>query len=172
MEHEIEKEGPGVDTEAGAGTEFRVFLPCAPEDTTARLQTEFQSARPQVRGTVLLVEPDDRMRASARCMLNWNGIRVVEADASSTALILWDGQASNIDLLLTEISLPDNLSGPDLAKQLQQTKPGLKVIYTSDYDPAKDGERPVLPEYLKYIPKPYSQDKLLQIVQGTLSQTA
>ncbi|HKI68024.1 MAG TPA: ATP-binding protein, partial [Verrucomicrobiae bacterium] len=160
------------DTKAGSGTEFRVFLPCAPEDTSTRTQTEFQRARPKVRGTVLLVEPDDRMRASARCILNWNGIRVVEADGSSTALILWDGQASDIDLLLTEISLPDKLSGPDLAKQLQQAKPGLKVIYTSDYDPAREGENPVLPADLKYIPKPYSQDKLLQMVQGTLSQTA
>ncbi len=124
-----------LSTAPEAGTEFRIYLPCAPEESATRTQTEFQPAKPQIRATILLVEPDDRVRGTARCVLNWNGFRVIEADTSSTALILWEGQASDVDLLVTEISLPDNLSGPDLANQLRQAKPGLKVIYTSHYDP-------------------------------------
>src|SRR6185436_5826368 len=116
-------------TDVGVGTEFRVFLPSAPSaEVLSRMETK--AATREIKGTIMLLEPDDRARGLARCVLNWNDYRVIEADSSAAASLLWNSQASDIDLLLTNLSLPDGQSGLELADQLQKAKPGLKVIYS------------------------------------------
>jgi PAS domain S-box-containing protein len=158
-------------SEVGVGTEFKVFLPCAPTSTIL-LQTGSRAGTPLVRGTVMLVEPDDRMRVLARCILNWNGYRVVEADCSSAALSLWENEASNIDLLFADLDLPGDISGRDLADRLRKAKPGLKVVYSYASSSGKTGQDPVRLEGLKFIPKPFNAEKLLQEVQDCLNRDA
>jgi CheY-like chemotaxis protein len=89
---------------------------------------------------------------------------VVEADNADTALLLWNNQASKIDLLLTDMNLPGNMSGRDLAHHLQKAKPGLKVMYTSALSLGQ-GEQPPMPADAKWVSKPYSPHKLIQTVQ-------
>jgi len=157
-----------LNTDAGAGTEFRVFLPSAPAaEVLARM--EAKSATRVIKGTVMLIEPDERARGLARCVLNWNDYRVIEADGSAAASLLWDSQASNIDLLLTDLSLPDGRSGRDLADQFQKAKPGLKVIYSSVSCPGEETQKPALPDGLKFLPKPFTPDKLVQAVKSCLT---
>ncbi|HZL42414.1 MAG TPA: ATP-binding protein [Verrucomicrobiae bacterium] len=144
-------------SEPGGGTEFRVLLPCA-AGSSADSGTLF------VKGTILLVEPDDRRRSMAGFILNRNGYRVIEADSSATALVLWAGQASRVDLVLTGTNLPGTLSGPELFQQLQQTRPGLKVIYRSDpEDTANESSSECFT-----IPNAYSPDILLKAVSSSL----
>ena len=69
--------------------------------------------------------------------MNRRGYRVIEADGSATALVLWAGQASTVDLLLTDLNLPGNLSGARLADRFRQARPGLKVVYATD-NPAQN----------------------------------
>jgi two-component system cell cycle sensor histidine kinase/response regulator CckA len=158
-------------SDPGVGTEFRVFLPSAPmADVLARM--EAKAATRVNKGTILLVEPDDRARGLARCVLNWNDYRVIEADGSTTASLLWDGQAANIDLLLTDLGLPDGMSGPELAQQFQQTKPGLKVIYSTVSRPEEETQKPAIPAGFKFIPKPFTPEKLVQVVQSCLTRGA
>jgi two-component system cell cycle sensor histidine kinase/response regulator CckA len=141
----------------GHGTEFKVFLPCAPASAILA-QGESRRARPEHKGTLMLVEPDDRVRSMARFVLNQHGYKVVEADCGSIALLLWESQASDVDLLLTDLSLPGDISGFELADRLQKSKPDLKVIYTSNGTPAQEG--------LRFLPKPYRPDRLMKEVQG------
>ena len=158
-------------SDLGAGAEFRVFLPSAPtSEVLSRI--EAKTAARVVKGTILLVEPDDRARATARCVLNWNDYRVIEADNSATALLLWDGQAANIDLLVTNLSLPEGTSGRDLADRLRKAKPALKVICISTSDPAEEGQGHAPPEGTKLISKPFAPDKLIHAVQSCLARTA
>jgi CheY-like chemotaxis protein len=156
-------------SQAGVGTEFRVFLPCAPASAVLR-QTGSPTAKLPAKATILLVEPEDRARGLARCVLNLQGYRVIEADCSSTALLLWEGQAAGVDLLLTNATLPDGLSGGDLATQLRQTKPNLKVLYSSDGNSNGDEPKSALPEGLQIVSKPYRPDRLLQEVQNVLAR--
>lgn len=152
-------------SEVGVGTEFRVFLPCAPtpDDLAGN---DSQTATSRVKGTVFLVEAEDRVRALARFVLNRHGYRVIEADCSATALVLWAGQAPSVDLLLTDVSLPGDLSGSQLAAQLRQNRPGLKVIYAGESDSSPDAPNPELLEGSKFISKPYNPDSLLKAVEG------
>jgi CheY-like chemotaxis protein len=154
-------------TDVGVGTEFRVFLPTAPaSEVLASIQA--QAATPVTRGTVLLVEPEDRVRSLARCILNWNEYKVVEAEDSGTALVLWDNQGPEIDLLLTDINLPGDLSGRDLASHLQKAKPDLQVIYTCGASAENERQVPATLEGLTLLPKPYTPGKLIEVVQSRL----
>jgi CheY-like chemotaxis protein len=144
----------------GTGSEFKVLLPCA---TTWHKEAPAKAA-PVARETILLVEPDDRVRSVTRFILNRQGYRVVEAESGATALTLWEGQGSQIALLFTETQLPGEISGRELAAQLCEKKPVLKVIYTSWDEMAN--------EDTGMITKPYVSEKLIAAVQNALAQKA
>ena len=146
-----------------SGTEFRVYLPCVAEANVTS-DTEMRAATAVVRGTILLVDPDDRSRAVARYVLNRHGYRVVEADSCSLAQMLWEGQARNIDLVLTDITLPES-SGFDLTNELRQKRPDLKVAFACAEDEI-DQLKPTLSEDAFVISKPYHSDKLMQVVES------
>src|SRR5204863_6821597 len=118
-------------TEEGTGTEFRVFFPCASLSQIAT-QKKVQPIAPSVRETVLLVEAKERVRGLARFVLERQGYRIIEAENGPTALFFWESQGANIDLLLTDLNLPGEVSGVELAERMRKTKPGLKVVYTAD----------------------------------------
>jgi two-component system cell cycle sensor histidine kinase/response regulator CckA len=168
----VKQQGGWVEflSEVGAGTEFRVFLPCAPASAPGAQAAPAKAApKREAMGTVLLVEGDDRARGLARCVLDWNGYRVIEADCGSIALVLSESQASKIDLLVTDVQLPGDISGSDLAAKLLQLRPDLKVIYTSKCAPDHKGANlPVA--NTQFIPKPYTPEKLLHAVQEFLGQ--
>jgi DNA-binding response OmpR family regulator len=153
-----------VSSEVGVGTEVRIFLPCAPAFEVARRRTEAKPVPAMVKATALLVEPDDRARSLARCALNWKGYRVIEADSQSLAMSLWTGQSSKIDLLLTSMELGEGGTGFDMANELQQTRPALKVIYLVDAESsmANSGE-------ICTVTKPYTPEMLLKQVESLLS---
>jgi CheY-like chemotaxis protein len=152
-------------SETGVGTEFRVFLPLAP---AAPLAVPVKPAMgiPRSGKTILLVEPNDRSRAMARFILERWGYRIIEVDSASIALLFWEQQSANIDLLITELSLPKEQCGKKLANRLRQSKPSLKVIYTSEPEPnqaaSSAGE-------LLCLSKPFNPDKLLRMVSEALS---
>lgn len=109
--------------------------------------------------TILLVEPDQRMRVMARMMLEWNRYRVVETDSCSVAETIWPGQAANIDLLLTAVALPGGVSGRQLADRLRKSKPALKVLFTYDSEKFLDANRDLSAAEL--VAKPFSSAALL-----------
>jgi two-component system cell cycle sensor histidine kinase/response regulator CckA len=149
-------------SQPGAGTEFRIFFPCAPAVTVASPEAA-RVATTSSRGTILLVEPDDRLRGLARCILNWNGYSVVEANCASTALSRWETQSHKIDVLLTDMDLQGDISGRELAARLKAVKPDLKLVYTSTATQNGDGPAP---EEAALVSKPYTAEKLVQAVQG------
>jgi len=155
-------------TEVGTGTEFRLFFPAAPPAAVAKNQT--RSTTSKVRETILLVEGEERARGLAACVLTRYGYRVIEADSAPTALLLFEGQAEKISMLLIDLHLPDGIPGVSLARHLRANRPDLKVLYTSDCEPTAEGHEPALVEGLEFIPKPYSPAKLIQAVQGCLSR--
>jgi PAS domain S-box-containing protein len=155
-----------VTSEEGVGSEFRIFLPCAPAFEVARRREQVKPAAAVIKATVLLVEPDDRARSLARCALNWKGYRVIEADTQSLAQSLWESQSSKIDLLLINLQSGDGTSGFDMANQLQQTKPGLKVVYFAEAEASHVGSGS---EDLRIVSKPYTPELLLKQVEKALT---
>lgn len=154
-------------TEPNRGSKFSVFLPAAqlPRQTNS-IQAPAQA--PPARETILLVEADDRVRGLAHHILGRNGYRIIEADGPSTALLLMEGQAKDIHLLLTDANFPAGVSGRDLADQLRQTKSDLKVVYTTGTLAAEENQ-PALVEGGRLLLKPYTPDQLLQTIAAALA---
>ncbi|HWC59954.1 MAG TPA: ATP-binding protein [Verrucomicrobiae bacterium] len=155
-------------TAVGSGTEFRIFLPCVSQSLLPSV-TEIQAATTVNRGTILLVDPDDRARGVARYVLNRNGYRVIEADSSSIALVLWEGQARQIDLVLTDLALPGS-SGFDLANQLRQSRPDLKVVFACANEAELKNQESSPGEGVKWVAKPYRSDQLAETIEAFLPQ--
>jgi signal transduction histidine kinase/CheY-like chemotaxis protein len=153
-------------SEPQRGTEFGVYLPVA---SLAAQTTGIQEpAMPAPsRGTVMLVEADDRVRDLARHILQRNAYRVIEADNASTALLLLESQAQSVHLLLTDLAFPSGPDGRELASKLRLLKSDVKVVYSSAPLAPEDNEPGLLQE-AKLLFKPYTPDQLLQTIGSCL----
>ena len=87
------------------------------------------------------------------------------------ALRLWAENRSRVDLLFTDIVMPNGINGRDLARKLQAEKPDLKVLFTSGYSEELTGKDSLLAAGNKFVAKPYRPGALLHAVAECLSST-
>ncbi len=120
-------------------------------------------------GKVLLVEDDADVRMVMRDVLKASGYHVWEASNGLEALNIWKKNASQIDLLLTDIIMPGGLTGWELSDRLREERPSLKVILVSGYGPDKtEKKRP----HSLILQKPFSLESLTATVRGCLDARA
>ena len=128
------------------------------------------SAPPEGRGqTVLLVEDEDAIRRLGIRLLEKMGYRVLSASAPSEAIHLVEQEANKIDLLLTDVVMPE-MNGRDLANRLQEIDPNIKVLFMSGYTNNVIVHRGVLDDGINFISKPFSQKELAVKVHEVLSR--
>jgi two-component system cell cycle sensor histidine kinase/response regulator CckA len=163
-----------VTSKVGTGTTFDVFLPAA-SSPAAVTNTMLDAPRPPAsqgrNETILLVEDEPILREWVKQVLVDYTYRVIEAGTGPEALKVWDDHTGKIDLLLTDMVMPEGMTGRDLARQLRSRAPALKVIFTSGYSPemlSNDGEFPGIP----FLPKPYQAPRLVQLVRDCLDSPA
>ncbi|MEW6306561.1 MAG: response regulator [Verrucomicrobiota bacterium] len=161
-----------VESAVGQGTEFKVFLPATSQTSPVPAKS---TATMPIRGgheTVLLVEDEPALRQLARLVLERFGYRVFEATSGVDALSVWENRAAEIDLLLTDMVMPDGLTGHDLANRLKARKPTLKVVFTSGYSPEAASGELGLEEAVNFLPKPYTPQKLARLLRDVLDRSA
>ncbi|MEW6307221.1 MAG: ATP-binding protein, partial [Verrucomicrobiota bacterium] len=157
-----------VASQIGHGTTFRVYLPLNASVTDGRLR---EAPQPVVRGgteTILVVEDEPGLRDLARNILSRYGYRVLTAAHGKEALQLWAETRQPIHLLLTDMVMPEGISGWDLAQQLRAQSPALKVIYSSGYSMELLGHRQELQEGINFLAKPYEPAALAKAVRTCL----
>jgi PAS domain S-box-containing protein len=157
-----------VDSEVGRGSSFRVYLPVAKEALAA---DDEKTSRPAARGgdeTILVVEDEVAVRELVCSVLIGHGYKILEAETGVKALELWQRNKKKIDLLLTDLVMPDRVNGRELAEKLCAEKPSLKVIFTSGYSADVVGKDFVLQRGLHYLQKPYDPQKLALTVRDCL----
>jgi YesN/AraC family two-component response regulator len=93
---------------------------------------------------------------------------VLQANSGIEALDVWRDNKSNIELLLTDIVMPDGMTGRDLAEKLQGEKPVLKAIFTSGYSSDIVGKDFIIQEGVNFLQKPYMPQKLTRVVRKCL----
>ena len=101
-----------------------------------------------------------------RTVLEWNRYRVVETDSPSLAMTVWPSQSKNVDLLLTDVTLPGAVSGRQLAEQLRRDKPSMKVLYTYDSSKRPDGLEQLKAQEL--VAKPFTSVELLESISRSI----
>ena len=158
-----------VYSEPGSGTTFNIYLPrhTAKTDPLPK-KVPVQAA---VRGheTILLVEDEPAILKMTSIMLERQGYTVLEASSPGEAIRLAREQTGRIDLLLTDVIMPE-MNGRDLAKNLLSNRPGLKCLFMSGYTANVISHRGVLDEGEHFIQKPFSLNdlgvKLREVMEG------
>jgi len=157
---------------AGRGTTFRVYLP---RQTKPNAPEFGSSPRAALRGgseTILLVEDELAVRSSVRITLTRLGYHVLEAADGAEALAVWQQHRDEIRLLLSDLVMPGEMTGKELAAQLLQQNPQLKVIYASGYSAEVAGKDLLLKEGVNYLAKPFNANQLAQTIRDRLDQPA
>ena len=146
------------------GTTFEIFFPAAQGKSGV---LEMPPGEQRVIGgteTVLIVEDEIPLLKLIQHILESHGYKVLGCSTGNAALEVWAEHRKKIDLLLTDMVLPDGMAGPELAEILQASKPGLKVIYTSGYGTEKLAKDFILEPGLNFIQKPFHARKLAETV--------
>ena len=157
-----------VESPPGQGSTFRIYLPAT--ETAAAAQPA-EAAKPKAPGgteTILLVEDDPTVRKITTQALQRQGYRVLAAEHGPAALALSREPGLVIDLLLTDLMMPEDLDGRQLAAQLLAQRPGLKVIFMSGYSAELAGRELALLPGQEFIQKPCSRDHLLATLRCCL----
>lgn len=161
-----------VDSVPGSGTTFRVYLPSV---ATPRGKTLEAGSDAKIRGgaeTILLVEDNEQVRSLAKRILENFGYKVCEAVSGKAALEVWESRRGAIDLIITDIIMPDRITARELAEKLLAEKPALKIIFTSGQNPEIAGKDTSFfrKHTAWFLPKPYSYHRLLQLVRQCLDE--
>jgi len=128
--------------------------------------------RPQpmsLRGTetILVVEDDSALRIVTCRLLARMGYTVIHAEDADAARNVATAAAAPIHLLLSDIVIPGT-NGPELAKELAQTHPDLKVLLMSGYAGDAAFRHGLLEEGVAFLPKPFTAETLAQKVRAVL----
>ena len=156
-------------SEVGHGTTIKLYLPRADAATPDRI------ARPEVatpRGdeTILVVEDNPNVRKTVIRQLHDLGYKTVEAESGGAALQLVR-RGTGFDLLLTDVIMPGGITGHQLADELRQGRPDLKVLFTSGYtELAAASDRPAGTEPL--LSKPYRKQDLGCAIRAAIDRPA
>jgi len=156
-----------VDSQPQQGTTFRLYFRTSklPSETLAPV-----SGGKLSRGceTVLVAEDEVSLREMLAQLLTKQGYTVLTARSGRHALEIWEQAHRKIDLLVTDMVMPEGIMGGELAEQLLAHQPGLKVIYTSGYSPEMAGKDISFLEGNNFMPKPYSIGEMAQFVRQCL----
>ena len=162
-----------VKSEVGQGTIFSIYLPqCAETAADAAVvdDSEAKETRDLTgRGTILLVEDEDAVRAFSARVLTNKGYKVFEANSGESALEVLKDHLDSVDLLITDVVMP-RMDGPSLVRKVRQDRPDLTVIFISGY--TEDAFRKRLGEDrgIHFLPKPFSLKQLAAKVKEVLAE--
>lgn len=142
-----------IQSRPGVGTNIELWLPVGAEEAEQASAARRDNADASDRGVALLVDDEELVRMSTADMLSDLGFAVVEAGSAEEAVqVLKSGR--EVDVVVTDHLMP-GLTGTELARHVQQTRPELPVLLVSGYAELEgvDADRPRLT-------KPFRKDEL------------
>ena len=154
-------------SEVGLGTTFNLYFPRVDGGTPKSSARAKEHTDPQAKGTILVVEDDERVRRLTITRLKMIGYEVLEASDGPKAIdILTKDHA--VDLVFTDLIMPGGMSGREVAVRARELKPGVKVLLTSGYAEELVHGEDLVREKLKVLRKPYHQADLAAAVREAL----
>ena len=121
-----------VHSEKGRGTTFRVYLPRVLQTAETLSAPAASNEAPSGSETILLAEDEKDVREIAREFLSLAGYKVLEARDGAAAMEIARGYQGPIHLLITDMVMP-KVGGRELAAQIADLRPEMKVIYMTGY---------------------------------------
>ncbi len=171
-----------VDSEAGKGTSFHIFLPRHHAELEPQIDPALANgatresspaeAKPRTdltgQGTILLVEDEEGLRSLNARGLRSRGYSVIEASNGIEAMEALEEKNGAVDLVVSDVVMPE-MDGPTLLKTMRGRNPDLKIIFVSGY--AEDAFEKSLPEnqQFAFLPKPFTLSQLVAAVKETMT---
>lgn len=159
----------GAGRELEVGTTFHIYLPASSAPLPAS-SAELRNAKVLPRGqeTVLVVEDEASVRIGIVTTLGKLGYQVYSAPSGPEALRIWQLHKHNISLVLTDMVLPEGMTGLELANRISTDRPGVKIIIASGYS-AELAElgNPSAMGYT-YLSKPFEMSDLAVLIRKRL----
>jgi PAS domain S-box-containing protein len=156
-----------VTSRVGAGSRFRIYLP-AVESAASSAAPRPVPAATKGTETILVVEDEESLRQLASRVLMRHGYRTVEAASGREALDRWEDYGDQVDLVLTDMVMPEGVSGRELAARLRSRRPGLRMIFTTGYSAELTAAGLDAEEGRNLLQKPYTPDQLVETVRRCL----
>ncbi len=157
-----------VFSEPGRGSAFKIYFPRLRNGPERDHGPGTGLVTPGHGGTILVVEDYAAVRQVASRILRERGYTVLEARYPADARALCAEHGEAIDLLLTDVIMPE-CAGPQLARELTEQYPKLRVLYMSGYPGGASERSGALESGAPYIEKPFSADALAEKVRLLLS---
>jgi len=156
-----------VESVVGVGSRFKVYLPLE-KNAVSYVEREDDEVQRGAGETILLVDDDQPLQTTIKTILTEIGYRVKVASNGREAVDLFAASADTIDLVLTDVVMPD-MGGPEAVKEMRRINPHVKVVYLSGYD-----SRGGLADQLKQsheilLNKPCSVSQLSRVIREKLS---
>jgi two-component system cell cycle sensor histidine kinase/response regulator CckA len=118
-------------------------------------------------GTILLVEDSDVVRDVIAKMLESGGLTVLQASGGEEALALARRRDAPIDLLLTDIVMPE-MSGLELADRLERERPDMRILFMTGYAEEVVVNEGILGKRRECIGKPFTPEQITKRVRKIL----
>ncbi|CDN55553.1 Sensor/response regulator hybrid [Neorhizobium galegae bv. officinalis bv. officinalis str. HAMBI 1141] len=156
-----------IESQKGKGTTVSLYLPVADANDCPQSSEQTMpspAATPRGRLTILAVDDDALVLMNTTLMLEDLGHTVIEAYSGTDALKELRSGAHDIDLVITDHSMP-RMTGSELAAVIREERPGLPVVLATGYAELPTGGDNRLPR----LPKPFSQNQLQEIIVTVLA---
>jgi two-component system, cell cycle sensor histidine kinase and response regulator CckA len=159
----------GFESEPSQGSTFTMYLPLAdaePLPGTPTISPPISAAAP---ATILVVDDEAGIRALIVKILRRERYLVLEAGSAAEAAAAAAAHHGPIHLLLTDMMLPDR-NGRQLAEQLREKLPELKVMYISGFTDDESVRTGAFPPGARFLQKPFTLGALMQTVRESLDR--
>ena len=160
-----------VSSRPGNGSTFHIGLPPCPTAAAATSPSAQLCGLTAGSGGILVVEDEATLRRIVATVLGRCGYRVLTAGSGREALQVWEPHRHEVDLVLTDMIMPEGMTGRDLAARLRLEKPDLAVVYTSGYSPEVVGGALRFREGVDFLQKPFDLQLLTRMVDARLRET-
>jgi two-component system, cell cycle sensor histidine kinase and response regulator CckA len=165
----VEQHKGWIEVESGeqGGTTFNIFLTRLASKAPPAPQAAVPSRALRGTETILLVEDEESVRKLMKSLLERYGYMVHTAASGLRALEVWRTHHASIDILITDMVMPEGIGGRELAEGLLAENPKLKVIFCSGYTSDVSGEGFSLRKGENFLEKPFHLNALLQMIRDS-----
>lgn len=155
-----------VKSQPGMGTTFEIYLPKYRDKMNKERNFSFLPSLSKGE-TILLVEDEDQVRKLASRLLTNRGYVVIEARNAMEAIELFHEKKQQIDLLLTDMVMPD-MNGKQLSEKLLDHSPSLKILFMSGYNEQMNNKMEKVDSDTPLLLKPFTSGDLSNKIRKVL----
>ncbi len=158
-----------VSSHPGEGTLFHVYLPAFSEETRGGEKAAKAKKLPKGKEVILVVEDEPGILKLAAQILEFLGYTVLTSNNGEEALALFKSRPGRIDLLLTDIVLPD-IKGTEIAQRMRTIDPSIHILFMSGYPEGPSSKTGHFESGDLFLPKPFTPSMLAMKVREVLNR--